>query len=103
MLSLVLQFDQYDTCIVPVNNKYSLCLTYLPSMQSICCYAPLLNGFPSGSDNLLKLYEMTLRGTMLGQATGIGIAVKKEQILIYRYIGMNKVKSLELIPELLYY
>lgn len=91
-LRLELSFDENNTCILGIDNVFSLHLTYEPNSDRLYMYAPLLDGLPKDEKIRLKLYERLLEGSMLGgqmAGGGVGVAVKEELILMHCYLEMG--------------
>lgn len=87
-----LEFDQNNTCILGIDNAFSLHITYEPNSDRLYLYSPLLDGLPKEDKIRLKLYERLLEGSMLGgqmAGGGVGVAVKEELILIHCTIDMG--------------
>jgi hypothetical protein len=87
-----LQFDENHTCILGIDNTFSLHITYEPHSDRLYLYSPILDGLPKDSQNRLKLYESLLEGSMLGgqmAGGGIGVAVNEELILMHCVIEMG--------------
>ncbi len=86
-----LKFDENNTCILGIDDTFSLHLTYEPNSDRLYLYSPVLDGLPRDDKNRLKLYERLLEGSMLGgqmAGGGVGIAVKEELILIHCTLDM---------------
>lgn len=86
-----LAFDENLTCILGIDNTFSLHITYEPNSQRLYLYAPLLDGLPKDPAVLCRLYETLLEGSMLGgqmAGGGVGVAVKEELILIHSIVEM---------------
>lgn len=86
-----LQFDENNTCILGIDDTFSMHLTYEPNSDRLYLYSPVLDGLPKEDKIKLKLYERLLEGSMLGgqmAGGGIGVAVKEELILIHCTIDM---------------
>jgi len=91
-LNLELQFDENYTCILGIDNTFSLHLTYEPNSDRLYLYSPILDGLPKDRDIRLRLYEALLEGSMLGgqmAGGGIGVAVPEELILMHALIEMG--------------
>lgn len=86
-----LEFDENHTCILGIDNTFSLHLTYEPNSDRLYLYSPILDGLPKDDKTKLKLYEYLLEGSMLGgqmAGGGIGVAVKEELILMHCVLEM---------------
>lgn len=91
-LNLELQFDENNTCILGIDNVFSLHITYEPNSDRLYLYSPILDGLPKDDKIRLKLYERLLEGSMLGgqmAGGGIGVAVKEELILMHCVLDMG--------------
>jgi hypothetical protein len=87
-----LTFDENHTCILGIDNTFSLHLTYEPNSDRLYLYSPVLDGLPKDDKVKLKLYEALLEGSMLGgkmAGGGVGVAVKEELILMHCVIEMG--------------
>ena len=87
-----LAFDENNTCILGIDNTFSLHLTYEPNSDRLYLYSPILDGLPKEDKIRLKLYEDLLQGAMLGgqmAGGGIGVAVPEELILMHAVIDMG--------------
>lgn len=86
-----LAFDENHTCILGIDNTFSLHLTYEPNSDRLYLYSPILDGLPQDSKIRLQLYEALLEGSMLGgqmAGGGIGVATKEELILMHCVLEM---------------
>lgn len=86
-----LEFDENNTCILGIDDEFSMHLTYEPNSDRLYLYSPLLDGLPSSPKLRLKLYEKLLEGAMLGgqmAGGGAGVAVQEELILMHCTIDM---------------
>lgn len=86
-----LQFDENNTCILGIDDTFSMHLTYEPNSDRLYLYSPILDGLPKDEKARLRLYEKLLEGSMLGgqmAGGGIGVAVKEELILMHCTIDM---------------
>lgn len=95
-LNLDLAFDENNTCILGIDDDYSLHVTYEPNAQRLYLYSPLLDGLPKDDKTRLKLYERLLEGAMLGgqmAGGGVGVATKEELILVHSTISMEHAVS----------
>ncbi len=87
-----LDFDENNTCILGIDNTFSLHITYEPNSDRLYLYSPILDGLPKDDRILLKLYAALLEGSMLGgqmAGGGIGVAPKEELILMHCVINMG--------------
>ena len=87
-----LVFDENNTCILGIDNTFSLHITYEPNSDRLYLYSPILDGLPKDDKTRLKLYERLLEGSMLGgqmAGGGIGVAPKEELILMHCVIDMG--------------
>lgn len=91
-----LEFDENNTCILGIDDEFSLHLTYEPNSKRLYLYSPLLDGLPKDDKTLLRLYERLLEGSLLGgqmAGGGVGVAVKEELILIHCTLEMEHAAS----------
>lgn len=91
-----LEFDENNTCILGIDDEFSLHITYEPNSKRMYLYSPLLDGLPKNDSQLLKLYERLLEGSMLGgqmAGGGVGVAVKEEIILMHCTLDMEHAPS----------
>src|SRR5512135_1559266 len=91
-LNLELVFDENNTCILGIDNTFSLHLTYEPNSDRLYLYSPILDGLPKDSAIRLRLYESLMEGSMLGgqmAGGGVGVAVPEELILMHAVIEMG--------------
>lgn len=87
-----LGFDENHTCILGIDNTFSLHLTFEPNSDRLYLYSPILDGLPKDPKILLKLYEVLLEGSMLGgqmAGGGVGVATPEELILMHAVIEMG--------------
>ncbi len=87
-----LEFDENNTCILGIDDEFSLHLTYEPNSKRLYLYSPLLDGLPRDDKARLRLYERLLEGSMLGgqmAGGGVGVAVKEELILMHCTLDME--------------
>ena len=91
-LGLELRFDDNNTCILGIDDEFSLHLTYEPNSDRLFLYSPILDGLPKDDATKLKLYEGLLEGAMLGHQMaggGVGVAPKEELILMHSWLDMQ--------------
>jgi Tir chaperone protein (CesT) family len=94
-----LVFDENNTCILGIDDKFSLHLTFEPNSDRLYLYSPLLDGLPRDDKTKLKLYERLLEGSMLGgqmAGGGVGVAVKEELILMHCTLDMKNAQGADL-------
>lgn len=87
-----LEFDENNTCILGIDDEFSMHLTFEPNSDRLYVYSPLLDGLPKDNKIRMKLYEKLLEGSMLGgqmAGGGVGVAVKEELILMHCTIDMS--------------
>ncbi len=87
-----LAFDDNKTCILGIDNTFSLHLTYEPNSDRLYLYSPILDGLPKDDPTKIKLYEALLGGSMLGgqmAGGGIGVAFNEELILMHCILEMG--------------
>jgi hypothetical protein len=95
-LNLELNFDENNTCILGIDDEFSLHLTYEPNSKRLYLYSPLLDGLPKDDKLKLKLYERLLEGSMLGgqmAGGGAGVATQEELILMHCWLEMEHAVS----------
>lgn len=91
-----LDFDENNTCILGIDNEFSMHITYEPNTDRLYLYSPVLDGLPTDSKVRLALYERLLEGSMLGgqmAGGGVGVATKEELILLHCTIDMSHAQS----------
>lgn len=87
-----LQFDENHTCILGIDNAFSLHITYEPHSDRLYLYSPILDGLPKDQTLRLNLYETLLTGSMLGgqmAGGGVGVATQEELILMHCVLEMG--------------
>jgi hypothetical protein len=90
-LGLELRFDDNKTCILAIDDEFSLHLTYEPNFDRLFLYSPILDGLPRDDKTKLRLYERLLEGAMLGHQMaggGVGVAPAEELILMHTWLDM---------------
>lgn len=94
-----LVFDENHTCILGIDNTFSLHLTYEPNSDRLYLYSPILDGLPQDDKTRLLLYEVMLEGSMLGgqmAGGGVGVATKEELILMHSVLEMGSAEAASL-------
>lgn len=94
-----LEFDENNTCILGIDDQFSMHLTYEPNSDRLYIYSPLLDGLPKEDKIKLRMYERLLEGSMLGgqmAGGGVGVAVKEELILLHCTLDMAHALSASL-------
>lgn len=94
-----LEFDENNTCILGIDDQFSMHLTYEPNTNRLYIYSPILDGLPKDDEHKLALYERLLEGSMLGgqmAGGGVGVAVNEELILLHCTIDMAYAESIAL-------
>lgn len=87
-----LDFDENNTCILGIDDEFSMHMTYEPNSKRLYIYSPLIDGLPKDPKIKLRLYEKLLEGSMLGgqmAGGGAGVAVKEELILMHCVLDME--------------
>lgn len=87
-----LDFDENNTCILGIDDEFSMHMTYEPNSDRLYIYSPILDGLPKDSKVRLRLYEKLLEGAMLGgqmAGGGVGVAPKEELILMHCVLEMS--------------
>lgn len=91
-----LEFDENKTCILGIDDEFSMHITYEPNSDRLYLYSPLLDGLPKEDKIKLKLYEILLEGSMLGgqmAGGGVGVACQEELILLHCTLPMGMSSS----------
>eukprot|EP01062_Namystynia_karyoxenos_P014352 TRINITY_DN15166_c0_g1_i2.p1 TRINITY_DN15166_c0_g1~~TRINITY_DN15166_c0_g1_i2.p1 ORF type:complete len:508 (+),score=148.28 TRINITY_DN15166_c0_g1_i2:95-1618(+) len=87
-----LDFDENMTCVVGVEQKYTILLTYDQSTERLYMYSTLLTYLPKDEQLRLRLFETLLEGALLGRdmsGGGVGVSVKNELILMAASIDLR--------------
>lgn len=91
-----LDFDENNTCILGIDDEFSLHITYEPNSRRLYLYSPLLDGLPQDDKVRLRLYERLLEGSLLGgqmAGGGVGVAVKEGLILVHCTLDTESIPS----------
>eukprot|EP01006_Ploeotia_vitrea_P051923 TRINITY_DN67617_c2_g1_i2.p1 TRINITY_DN67617_c2_g1~~TRINITY_DN67617_c2_g1_i2.p1 ORF type:complete len:729 (-),score=82.86 TRINITY_DN67617_c2_g1_i2:146-2332(-) len=86
-----LAFDDNYTCVVSVNNNWSLMITWDPITDRVYLYAVLLEQLPTDPALKLKLYQELLGNALLGREMaggGVGLS-RSRQLLLSTSIPMS--------------
>lgn len=87
-----IDFDENNSCILGIDDTFSLHITYERFSDRLYLYSPLLDGLPKDEKILLKLCLKLLEGSLLGGRMGgggVGIALEEELILMHCYLDMG--------------
>jgi Tir chaperone protein (CesT) family len=91
-----LEFDENNTCILGIDDQFSMHLTFEPNSDRLYIYSPLLDGLPPDDATRLKLYERLLEGSMLGgqmAGGGVGVATTEGLILLHCTLDMQHAEA----------
>jgi hypothetical protein len=80
-----LLLDDNHTCVVSVDDKYTLLITVDFSTQRLYLYSTLATHVPKNADTKLRLYEFLLEGALLGRdmcGGGVGLSLKNDFVLM---------------------
>ena len=86
-----LELDENNTCILGIDDQFSMHITYEPNSDRMYIYSPLLDGLPKEAKLKMKLYETLLIGSMLGgqmAGGGCGVATEEELVLLHCTLDM---------------
>lgn len=86
-----LEFDEHNTCILGIDDQFSMHLTYEPNSDRLYVYSPIIDGLPKDDKTRLRLYEKLLEGSMLGgqmAGGGVGVAPQEQLILLHCSLEM---------------
>jgi hypothetical protein len=85
-----LEFDENNTCILGIDDEFSMHLTYEPNSDRLYVYSPVLDGLPKDAETKVRLYEKLLEGSMLGgQMAGGGVGVAPQEGLILMHCTLE--------------
>ncbi|CUF31902.1 Hypothetical protein, putative [Bodo saltans] len=88
-----LELDDNNTCVVSVDDKYTLLVTFDAGTERLYLYSTLTTFIPKDPAVKLKLYEFLLEGSLLGREMcggGVGASVKNDFILMSTSIYLPK-------------
>lgn len=94
-----LELDDNNTCVVSVDDKYTLLVTFDAGTERLYLYSTLTTFIPKDATVKLKLYEFLLEGSLLGREMcggGVGASVKNDFILMSTSIYLPKASPLSL-------
>jgi len=86
-----LAFDENKTCILGIDNAFSLHVTYEHVSGRLYLYSPILDGLPQDKDMKFTLYEALLETSLLGGQMfggGLGVAINEGIILMHCTVDM---------------
>eukprot|EP00755_Sulcionema_specki_P006761 Sspe_Gene.36355::Locus_17571_Transcript_1_1_Confidence_1.000_Length_2020::g.36355::m.36355 len=87
-----LDFDENLTCVVGVEQKYTILLTFDQATERLYMYSTLLTYLPKDERLRLALFETLLEGALLGRdmsGGGVGVSLKNELILMATSIDLR--------------
>jgi hypothetical protein len=91
-LGLGLAFDNNRTCILGIDDDFSLHLTFQPDAYKLYMYSPIIDGLPLARSDQLVLFERILEGNMLGgkMAGGcVGLSAEEGLMLLFLALEMD--------------
>lgn len=94
-----LELDDNNTCVVSVDDKYTLLVTFDAGTERLYLYSTLTTFIPKDPAVKLKLYEFLLEGSLLGREMcggGVGASVKNDFILMSTSIYLPKASPMSL-------
>ena len=100
-----LQLDDNNTCVVSVEEKYTLLITFDASTERLYIYSTLATFIPANPDVKLRLYEFLMEGALLGRdmcGGGVGASLKNDFILMSTsiYLPSSSTSALRTIAPL---
>ena len=87
-----LDFDENLTCVVGLEQRYTILLTYDNTTERLYVYSTLLSYLPQDHAARLRLYEALLEGALLGREMcggGVGLSMKNELLLMSTSIDLK--------------
>jgi len=94
-----LELDDNNTCVVSVDDKYTLLVTFDAATERLYLYSTLTTFIPKDPQIKLRLYEMLLEGALLGRdmcGGGIGASLKNDFVLMSTSIYLPKAQPTSL-------
>eukprot|EP01065_Artemidia_motanka_P015606 TRINITY_DN19356_c0_g1_i1.p1 TRINITY_DN19356_c0_g1~~TRINITY_DN19356_c0_g1_i1.p1 ORF type:complete len:544 (+),score=123.12 TRINITY_DN19356_c0_g1_i1:62-1633(+) len=87
-----LHFGDSLTCVVEIDEKYTVLVTYDQATERLYIYSSLLTSIPQDPAVRLKLYEWLLEGALLGRdmaGGGVGLSARNDFILLSSSIDLT--------------
>ena len=87
-----LSFDESNTCVVDVDEKHTIMISYDRETEGLYVYSSLLCNLPRDPTLKLQLYEMLLEGALLGRdmaGGGVGLSLKDDFVLMCSSIPLR--------------
>eukprot|EP01065_Artemidia_motanka_P018898 TRINITY_DN2230_c0_g1_i1.p1 TRINITY_DN2230_c0_g1~~TRINITY_DN2230_c0_g1_i1.p1 ORF type:complete len:778 (+),score=156.39 TRINITY_DN2230_c0_g1_i1:105-2336(+) len=84
-LGQTLQFDAWNTCVLEIETKYTVLISFDRETERLYLYSALLTNVPTDPQTRLLLYEALLEGALLGRdmaGGGVGLSLKNDFILL---------------------
>ena len=94
-----LDLDDNNTCVVSVDDKYTLLVTYDAATERLYLYSTLTTFIPKDPQIKLRLYELLLEGSLLGRdmcGGGVGASLKNDFVLMSTSIYLPKAQPTSL-------
>jgi hypothetical protein len=94
-----LDLDDNNTCVVSVDDKYTLLVTFDAATERLYLYSTLTTFIPKDPQVKLKLYELLLEGSLLGRdmcGGGVGASLKNDFVLMSTSIYLPKAQPTSL-------
>eukprot|EP01059_Diplonema_ambulator_P000309 TRINITY_DN10253_c0_g1_i1.p1 TRINITY_DN10253_c0_g1~~TRINITY_DN10253_c0_g1_i1.p1 ORF type:complete len:767 (+),score=145.37 TRINITY_DN10253_c0_g1_i1:33-2303(+) len=91
-----LQFDASQTCVVDVDDKHTIMISYDKETEGLYIYSSLLCNLPKDPTLRLQLYETLLEGALLGRdmaGGGVGLSLKDDFILMCTSISLHSCQA----------
>jgi len=87
-----LQFDESGTCVLEIDARYTVLISYDRETERLYLYSSLLTNIPAEPSVRLHLFETMLEGALLGRdmaGGGVGLSVKNDFILLGTSLPMR--------------
>ena len=87
-----LVFDSSQTCVVDVDSKHTIMVSYDKETERLYIYSSLLCNLPKDPMIKLQLYETLLEGSLLGRdmaGGGVGLSMKDDFILMCTSLSLH--------------